>query len=62
MSRARPYQATLKSDIYAAWAENPRANVLAVAPTGAGKTFTETRRRMSIAQIQRRQREKACSG
>ena len=40
MSRARPYQSKLKADIYEVWRQDPRANVLAVAPTGAGKTFT----------------------
>ena len=33
----RPYQQQLKSDIYAAWQSGAR-NVMAVAPTGAGKT------------------------
>jgi DNA repair protein RadD len=33
----RPYQRQLKSDIYAAWSNGAR-NVLAVAPTGSGKT------------------------
>jgi superfamily II DNA or RNA helicase len=33
----RPFQAALKSDVYAAWQAGAR-NVLAVAPTGSGKT------------------------
>ena len=36
--RLRPYQAQLKADIYKIWQSNPRANVLAVAATGSGKT------------------------
>lgn len=35
----RPYQAEIKNDIYAAWNAGA-ANVLAVLPTGAGKTVT----------------------
>lgn len=35
----RPYQAQLKADIYRAWAAGAR-NVLAVLPTGAGKTVS----------------------
>ena len=35
----RPYQTQLEADIYAAWRAGAR-NVLAVAPTGAGKTVT----------------------
>lgn len=35
---ARPYQSKLDADICAAWAEG-RRNVLAVLPTGGGKTF-----------------------
>lgn len=37
MIQLRPFQATLKRDIYDAWQSGHR-NVLAVAPTGAGKT------------------------
>lgn len=37
--RLRPYQAQAKSEIYAAWAAGA-VNVLAVLPTGAGKTVT----------------------
>jgi superfamily II DNA or RNA helicase len=37
--KLRPYQSDLKRDIYAAWQVGYR-NVLAVAPTGAGKTTT----------------------
>lgn len=37
MSRLRGYQATLKQNVFAKWGEGKR-NVLAVAPTGSGKT------------------------
>lgn len=37
--KLRPYQAQAKSEIYAAWAAGA-VNVLAVLPTGAGKTVT----------------------
>jgi len=36
--RLRPYQSQLKSDAYDIWRDNPKANVLAVAATGSGKT------------------------
>lgn len=38
----RDYQATLERDVYAQWAAGKR-NVLAVLPTGAGKTFVFSR-------------------
>jgi DNA repair protein RadD len=42
--RLRPYQAKLDADIHAAWAQllpnDPNAVVLAVSPTGTGKTVT----------------------
>lgn len=37
--KLRPYQSTIKSDIYDAW-DNGCVNVMAVLPTGAGKTVT----------------------
>lgn len=45
MIQLRPFQAQLKADIYAAW-RSGASNVLAVAPTGAGKTviFSEVLR------------------
>ncbi len=45
MIKLRPFQETLKQDIYAAWRGGAQ-NVLAVAPTGAGKTviFSEVLR------------------
>lgn len=44
MPRLRPYQSQLDAEIHAAWAQllpgNPNAVVLAVSPTGTGKTVT----------------------
>lgn len=47
--KLRPYQITLKNDIYKAW-ESGFKNVLAVMPTGGGKTktFCEIAREMAI--------------
>lgn len=36
----RPYQQDTKNDVYDIWKREPLANVLAVKPTGAGKTVT----------------------
>lgn len=36
----RPYQQQCKNEVYDLWQLNPLANVLAVKPTGAGKTVT----------------------
>lgn len=37
MSRLRPFQATIKSEVFAAWADGAQ-NVLVKSPTGSGKT------------------------
>jgi superfamily II DNA or RNA helicase len=51
--RLRPYQQKLKQDIYDVWVQNPRANVLAVAATGSGKTviFSEVIREHQGASV-----------
>lgn len=42
MRELRPYQIKAKEDIYGVWANDPKANVLLVLPTGSGKTVTFT--------------------